>query len=60
VIGYYLYLNGQFDGATVDPYPNQVNMYLTLGVVNNRGICRRRAGNRCAPAILTVDLRLLE
>jgi hypothetical protein len=37
-----LYLNGQFDGATVDPYPNQVNMYLTLGIVNNRGICRRR------------------
>src|SRR5262245_907377 len=21
-IGYYLYLNGQFDGATIDPYPH--------------------------------------
>ena len=33
-IRYYLYLNGQFDGATVDPYPHQFSMYLTFGIVN--------------------------
>ena len=33
-IGYYLYLNGQFDGATIYPYRRQFSMYLTPGIVN--------------------------
>ena len=27
-------LNRVFDGATIDPYPHQFSMYLTLEVVN--------------------------
>jgi len=58
-IRYYLYVNGQFDGATVDPYPHQFNMYLTLGIVNTIEVYAvDEAGNRSAPATLTVDLRI--
>jgi chitodextrinase len=57
-IRYYLYLNGQFDGATIDPYPHQFTMYLTLGVVNTIEVYAvDEAGNRSAPARLTIDLR---
>ena len=57
-IRYYLYLNGQFDGATVDPYPHQFAMYLTLGIVNTIEVYAvDEAGNRSAPATLTIDLR---
>ena len=57
-IRYYLYLNGQFDGATVDPYPHQFTMYLTLGVVNTIEVYAvDEAGNRSAPATMTIDLR---
>ena len=57
-IRYYLYLNGQFDGATVDPYPHQFSMYLTLGIVNTIEVYAvDEAGNRSAPASLTIDLR---
>jgi chitodextrinase len=57
-IRYYLYVNGQFDGATVDPYPNQFTMYLTLGIVNTIDVYAvDEAGNRSAAASLTVDLR---
>jgi chitodextrinase len=57
-IGYYLYLNGQFDGATVDPYPHQFTMYLTLGIVNTIEVyAADEAGNRSAPATMTIDLR---
>jgi len=57
-IGYYLYLNGQFDGATVEPYPHQFTMYLTLGVVNTIAVYAvDEAGNRSAPATMTIDLR---
>ena len=57
-IGYYLYLNGQFDGATVDPYPHQFSMYLTLGIVNTIEVYAvDEAGNRSAPATMTIDLR---
>ena len=57
-IGYYLYLNGQFDGATIDPYPHQFTMYLTLGVVNTIEVYAvDEAGNRSAPATMTIDLR---
>jgi chitodextrinase len=57
-IRYYLYLNGQFDGATVDPYPHQFSMYLTLGVVNTIEVYAvDEAGNRSAPATMTIDLR---
>ena len=57
-IRYYLYLNGQFDGATVDPYPHQFTMYLTLGVVNTIEVYAvDEAGNRSTPAKMTIDLR---
>ena len=54
----YGYLNGQFDGATVDPYPHQFSMYLTLGIVNTIEVYAvDEAGNRSAPATMTIDLR---
>jgi chitodextrinase len=57
-IGYYLYLNRQFDGATIDPYPDQFTMYLTLGIVNTIEVYAvDEAGNRSAPATMTIDLR---
>jgi chitodextrinase len=57
-IRYYLYLNGQFDGATVDPYPHQFTMYLTLGILNTIEVYAvDEAGNRSAPATMTIDLR---
>jgi chitodextrinase len=56
-IRYYLYVNGQFDGATVDPYPHQFSMYLTLGIVNTIEVYAvDEAGNRSAPASMTIDL----
>jgi len=58
-IRYDLYLNGQFDGATIDPYPHQFSMYLTLGIVNTIEVyASDEAGNRSAPATMTIDLRL--
>ena len=58
-IGYYLYLNGQFDGATIDPYPHQFTMYLTLGIVNTIEVYAvDEAGNRSTPATMTIDLRV--
>ncbi|MGH9241343.1 MAG: hypothetical protein ACRD3G_25125 [Vicinamibacterales bacterium] len=46
------------DGATVYPYPQQFNMYLTLGVVNTIEVYAvDEAGNRSAPATMTIDLR---
>ena len=57
-IRYDLYLNGQFDGATIDPYPHQFSMYLTLGIVNTIEVyASDEAGNRSAPATMTIDLR---
>ena len=57
-IRYYGYLNGQFDGATVDPYPHQFTMYLMLGVVNTIEVYAvDEAGNRSVPATMTIDLR---
>jgi chitodextrinase len=57
-IRYYLYLNEQFDGATIDPYPHQFTMYLTLGIVNTIEVYAvDEAGNRSAPATITIDLR---
>ncbi len=57
-IRYYGYLNGQFDGATVDPYPHQFTMYLTLGIVNTIEVYAvDEAGNRSAAASMTIDLR---
>jgi hypothetical protein len=57
-IRYLLYLNGQFDGATIDPYKHQFSMYLTLGIVNTIEVYAvDEAGNRSAPATLTIDLR---
>jgi chitodextrinase len=57
-IRYYLYVNGQFDGATVDPYPHQFTMYLTLGIVNTIEVYAvDEAGNRSAPATMTIDMR---
>jgi chitodextrinase len=58
-IQYLLYLNGQFDGATVDPYPHQFTMYLTLGIVNKIEVYAvDEAGNRSVPATMTIDLRM--
>jgi hypothetical protein len=58
LIRYYLYLNGTFDGATIDPYPHQFSMYLTLGIVNTIEVYAvDEAGNRSAPATMTIDLR---
>ena len=57
-IRYYLYVNGLFDGATVDPYPHQFTMYLTLGIVNTIEVYAvDEAGNRSVPASMTIDLR---
>jgi hypothetical protein len=57
-IRYELYLNGQFDGATIDPYPHQFTMYLTLGIVNTIAVYAvDEAGNRSGPATMTIDLR---
>jgi hypothetical protein len=57
-IRYFLYVNGQFDGATVDPYRHQFSMYLTLGIVNTIEVYAiDEAGNRSAPAVMTIDLR---
>jgi hypothetical protein len=57
-IRYDSYLNGQFDGATIDPYPHQFTMYLTLGIVNTIVVYAvDEAGNRSAPATMTIDLR---
>jgi chitodextrinase len=58
-IRYYLYLNGQFDGGTVDPYPHQFTVYLTLDIVNTIEVYAvDEAGNRSAPATMTIDLRM--
>ncbi len=57
-IGYELYLNGQFDGATFFPYRRQFSMYLTVGIVNTIEVFSLdEAGNRSAPATMTIDLR---
>jgi chitodextrinase len=57
-IRYYLYLNRQLEGATVDPYPHQFTMYLTLGIVNTIEVFAvDEAGNRSAAATMTIDLR---
>jgi chitodextrinase len=57
-IRYYLYVNGVFDGATIDPYKHQFSMYLTLGIVNTIEVyAADEAGNRSAPATMTIDLR---
>ena len=57
-IRYYLYLNGEFDGATVYPYPRQFTMYLTPGIVNTIEVYAvDEAGNRSAPATMTIDMR---
>ncbi len=56
-IGYLLYLNGQFDGATIDPYPHQFSMYLTDGIVNIIEVFAvDEAGNRSAAATVTIDM----
>jgi chitodextrinase len=57
-IRYDLYLNGRFEGSTIDPYPHQFTMYLTLDVVNTIEVYAvDEAGNRSAPATVTIDLR---
>jgi len=57
-IKYYLYVNGVFDGATIYPYARQFTMYLTLGIVNTIEVYAiDEAGNRSAPATMTIDLR---
>ena len=57
-IRYELYLNGQFDSATIDPYPHQFTMYLTSGIVNTIEVYAvDEAGNRSAPATMTIDMR---
>jgi len=57
-IQYYAYLNGQFEGATVDPYPHQFTMYLTLGSLNTIEVYAvDEAGNRSDAATMTIDLR---
>jgi chitodextrinase len=59
LIRYYLHLNGQFDGATIDPYPHQFTMYLTLDIVNTIEVYAvDEAGNRSAAATMTIDLRV--
>jgi hypothetical protein len=58
-VRYYVYLNGQSEGATVAPYPNQFTLYLTLGVVNTIEVYAvDEAGNRSSAATLTIDLRV--
>ena len=57
-IGYFLYLNGVLDGATIDPYRHQFTMYLTPGIVNTIEVYAvDEAGNRSAPATMTIDMR---
>ena len=57
-IGYLLYVNGQFDGATIYPYRRQFTMYLTPGIVNTIEVFAiDEAGNRSAAATMTVDMR---
>ena len=57
-IRYELYLNGQFEDATIYPYRRQFSMYLTLGIENTIGVYAvDEAGNRSAPATMIVDLR---
>ena len=57
-IGYHVYVNGVFDGSTIDPYPHRFSMYLTLGIVNRIEVFAiDEAGNRSAPATMTIDLR---
>jgi chitodextrinase len=57
-IRYDLLLNGQFDGATIYPYRRQFSMYLTIGIVNTIEVYAvDEAGNRSAPATMTIDLR---
>ena len=57
-IRYYLYVNKQFDGATVFPYPQRFSMYLTLGIVNTIEVYAvDEAGNRSVPATMIIDLR---
>jgi chitodextrinase len=57
-IGYFLYLNDVFDGATIAPYPLQFSMYLTAGIVNTIEVYAvDEAGNRSAPATMTIDMR---
>jgi chitinase len=57
-IRYFLYVNGQFDGATVAPYPRQFSMYLTLGMENRIEVYAvDEAGNRSVPATMIIDLR---
>ena len=57
-IRYDLYLNGVFDGATIYPYPRQFTMYLTPGIVNTIEVFAvDEAGNRSAPATMTIDMR---
>ena len=57
-IGYLLYLNGTFDGATIAPYPRQFTMYLTPGIVNTIEVYAiDEAGNRSVAATMTIDMR---
>jgi chitodextrinase len=57
-IGYLLYLNGVFDGATIAPYPRQFSLYLTTGIVNTIEVFAvDEAGNRSVPATMTIDMR---
>jgi chitodextrinase len=57
-IGYFLYVNGQFDGATIYPYPRQFTMYLTPGIINTIAVYAvDEVGNRSAPATMTIDMR---
>ena len=56
-IGYLLHLNGQFDGATIAPYPLRFSMYLTSGIVNLIEVFAvDEAGNISAPATMTIDM----
>ena len=56
-IRYEVYLNGKFDGVTIAPYPHQFTVYLTLGIVNTIEVFAvDEAGNRSAPATMTIDL----
>jgi chitodextrinase len=57
-IRYLGYLNGQLDGATVAPYRREFTMYLTPGIVNTIEVYAvDEAGNRSAPATMTIDMR---
>jgi hypothetical protein len=57
-IGYHLYVNGVFDGATIYPYRREFTMYLTVGAVNTIEVYAiDEAGNRSTAATMTIDLR---